>query len=79
MLTFIKADFAKALLGKISNDNKTTILGIIAAALISTKLDWGLLFKGDSAQLGTAAGAVVTALVCFYMNRPDKKQSNSGA
>jgi hypothetical protein len=73
MLGFVKADFAKALVGKISNDNKTTILGVVAAALLATKLDWGLLLKGDSAQVGTAVGVVITALLGYYTNKKDSK------
>jgi len=72
MLTFAKVDFIKALLSKVSNDNKTTILGFIASGLMAAKLDWGLLLKGDSGQLGILAGAIVTALLCYYTNKPDQ-------
>ncbi|MDE2097859.1 MAG: hypothetical protein KGL39_11470 [Patescibacteria group bacterium] len=77
MLTFAKVDFAKGLLGKISNDNKATILGVVAAALIGcTQLNWALLLKGDSGQEGIALGAVVVALWGFYTNKPDKKKGD---
>lgn len=74
MLAFVKADFAKALLGRLAKDNdtKTTLLGIAAAALIAAQLDWGKLVAGDSAELGKAAGAVVAGLLGFYTNKKDK-------
>jgi len=76
MLAVLKGDFVKDLLKTVSNDNKATVLGVCAGALVATKLDWPLLLKGDSAQIGTAVGAVVCALIGFYSNRPDAKKSN---
>jgi len=73
MLGFVKADFAKALVGKISNDNKATILGVALAGLMASRLDWGLLMKGDSSQMGVAVGAVVTAVLGYYTNKKDAK------
>jgi hypothetical protein len=75
MLTFIKADFTKALLSRVaaSNDTKVTILGIAAGGLLAANLDWGKLFHGDSAELGKAVGAVVAVLIGYYTNKPDKK------
>jgi hypothetical protein len=73
MFTFVKVDFAKALLGRLtaSNDTKTTVLGIAAAGLLAANLDWGRLFHGDSVQLGQAAGALVAAAIGYYTNKPD--------
>jgi hypothetical protein len=75
MITFIKADFAKALLSRVANDNdtKTTILGLAAGALLAANLNWGLLFKGDSGELGKAAGAVIAVLIGYYTNKPNRK------
>ena len=74
MLTFVKADFAKAMLGRLanSNDTKATILGLAAGGLLTANLDWGKLLHGDSAQLGQAAGAVIAVLIGYYTNKPDK-------
>jgi hypothetical protein len=66
--------FLREMLRKVSNDDKASILGIVAGALVATKLDWGLLLKGDTAQMGTAAGAVIVAVIGFYTNRPDKRK-----
>lgn len=74
MLTFVKVDFIKALLGKVSNDNKTTILGVLAGALLVAQVNWTLLLKGDSTQIGYAAGALVTALLGYYTNKPEGKK-----
>jgi hypothetical protein len=62
-----------SLLNLVSNDNKTTIVGVVAAALIATKLDWALLLKGDSAQIATAAVAVLTAVFGYYTNKKDPR------
>ena len=68
---FVATAFVRALLARISNDNKLSILGVLAGALVATKLDWGLLLQGDAQQLGTAAGVVVTVLVGYYSGKPD--------
>lgn len=74
MLTFLKADFAKALLGRVARDNdtKTTVLGIMAGGLLAANLDWGKLLAGDPNQIGNAAGAVIAVLVGYYINKPNK-------
>lgn len=77
MLTFVKADFAKALAGTLAknNDRKTTLLGIAAAALIGSQIDWSKLVNGDATALGQAAGAIVAALIGYYTNKPDKPKT----
>jgi hypothetical protein len=56
-----------------TNNTKATVLGLIAAALIGTKIDWSLLLHGDPGQIGTAFGVVVAAVIGYYTNRPEKK------
>lgn len=75
MLTFVKADFAKALVGVLAknNDRKTTILGLVAAALLASQINWKLLVQGDGTAIGTAVGVVVAALIGYYTNKPDKQ------
>jgi len=75
MLTFAKADFAKAMLSNIahSNDTKTTLLGIAAGGLLTAGLDWGKLFHGDAGELGKAAGALVAVGFGYLTNKPSKK------
>ena len=57
----------------LTNDNKTTVLGILGAALLAARLDWAALLKGDAAQLGLAVGVGVTALLGYYTNKTDAK------
>lgn len=75
MLTTLKINFVKACLGGLakSNDTKTTVLGLAAAALIGAQLDWAKLLHGDPQALGEAVGAVVAALIGYYTNKPDNK------
>lgn len=74
MFTFVKADFTKALLGKVARDNdtKTTLLGFVAAGLLAANLDWGKLIQGDSTQIGQAVGAAVAVAIGYYTNKPTK-------
>lgn len=76
MLTFLKVDFTKAILGRVasSNDTKATVLGAIAGALLVANLDWGKLFAGDAGQIGQAVGAVIAVLIGYYTNKPDGKR-----
>jgi len=76
MLTFVKVDFAKAFVSRLatSNDTKATILGLIAGGLLAANLNWALLLKGDSTQIGQAVGAVVAVLLGYYTNKKDKPQ-----
>jgi hypothetical protein len=77
MLTGVKARIIKAFIGSIarSNDTRTTIMGIIAAALIAAQLDWTALLRGDPDQIGLAAGAIVAALWGYWTNKPDAKET----
>jgi hypothetical protein len=79
MLTFVKADFTKAMLSHIAGDNdtKTTLLGIAAGGLLTANLDWGKLFHGDSAECGKAAGAVIAVAIGYYTNKPSKSKASS--
>jgi len=54
------------------NDKKTTVLGVVLAGLIGSKVDWTKLAEGDLSQIGMLAGAIVTALLGFLINRKDK-------
>lgn len=73
MLDTIKASIAKGMLGKLADDHdtKTTILGIAAAGLLTSNIDWGKLFKGDGAEIGKAVGALVVAAIGYYSNKPN--------
>ena len=74
MVTFVKAAFAKGLLGKVASDNdtKTTVLGLAAGALLAGQIDFGKLMAGDSGEIGKAAGCVVAAAIGYYTNKPNK-------
>lgn len=73
MFTFVKAGFAESFVRSIakSNDAKTTVLGLVAAALLAAGLDWGKLINGDSTEIGKVAGAAVVALLGYYTNKPN--------
>lgn len=75
-MKFIKGMFAKSMIKSLakSNNGRTTILGFMAAALLAQQIDWGLALSGDSQQLGTAAGAIIAALIGYLTNRPDKAE-----
>lgn len=77
---FLKIPFIKNFLGNIakSNDTKTTVLGVIAATLIGSSIDWGKLLNGDLAEIGKAVGAVVAAVFGYYSNKNDAKPSGAG-
>lgn len=73
MLDTIKASVAKGMLGKLAGDHdtKTTILGIAAAGLLTSNIDWGKLFNRDGTEIGKAAGALVVAAIGYYTNKKD--------
>jgi hypothetical protein len=77
MLTGMKARIIRAFVSSIakSNDTRTTIMGIVAAALIAVQLDWAALLRGDPDQIGMAAGAVVAALWGYWTNKPDRREN----
>ena len=73
-MRFVKALFLKSFVRRLakSNDTKTTVLGLAAAAVLASQVDFGRLIAGDAEEIGLAAGAVVTALWAYFTNRPDK-------
>lgn len=58
-----------------SNDNKSTWLGVVSGAVMATHIDWALLLKGDHTQISTLVGAVVFAAWGYYTNRKDASGS----
>jgi hypothetical protein len=58
-----------------SNDKKTTVLGIVAGALLAAQIDFGALINGDSTAIGQAAGVVVATLIGYYTNKPDRAKT----
>lgn len=76
MMTFFKVRFIRSFLRRLaeSNDTRTTVLGLTAAALLASNIDWGLLLKGDPDQVGTLAGVVVAVLFGYLTNKPDGKK-----
>jgi hypothetical protein len=76
MFTFIKTDFMKSFLGHLlhSNDTKTTVLGLVIAAVLADKtLDWGKLLNCDSNELGKVVGILAVVLIGYYTNKPNSK------
>jgi len=70
-MRFIKALFVKSLVKQLARDNdrKTTVLGIVAAALLAAQLDWSRLVAGDAGEIGRAAGVAVAALFGYLTNK----------
>lgn len=71
---FIKVPFIKSCLGRIasSNDTKTTVLGVVAAAVLASEIDYGKLLNGDGGEIGKVVGVVVVALIGYYTNKHPK-------
>ncbi len=71
MLNSVKGLIVKSVLGKIAGnpDSATTLLGLLAGAVVASKVDFGKLVSGDGNEIGTAIGAVVVALIGWYTNR----------
>lgn len=59
-----------------NNDGKTSILGVVLAAIIALNVDFSKVFHLDPAECGKVAGAVLTAVLGFYTNKPDR--ANAG-
>jgi len=57
-----------------SNDKKTTVLGVILAALIAANIDYGSALLGNLVEISKAAGVVLVAVGGFLVNRPDRKE-----
>jgi len=60
---------SSVLSGFSTSDKKTTILGVIAAALLASKIDISKLIELDPNELANAAGVLVLALHGFYTNK----------
>jgi len=60
----------KGMMKGMSNDHKSTVLGAVLAGLQLVNVDYVKLMQGDSAEIGKAVGAVVTALLGWYINKP---------
>lgn len=52
-----------------SNDAKTTLLGLVLGALTASNLDWGKLVSGDKTQVKLAVGAVVVTAFGYLTNK----------
>lgn len=55
-----------------NNDKKTSVLGVILAAIIALNVDYSAVFRLDPTEIGKLAGAVLTAVLGYYVNRGDK-------
>ena len=56
-------------LDKFTADHKVTVLGVLAAALLGSKIDFGKLLEADPTEISNAATAVIMALIGFYSNK----------
>jgi hypothetical protein len=54
-----------------NNDGKTSILGVILAAIIALNVEYGKVFQLDPAECGKLAGAIITAILGYLVNKPD--------
>ena len=73
---FVKVAMIKAFLK--SNDNRTTLLGLIAGGLIAANIDWGKVFAADPMEIGKVAGAIVAVLIGYLTNKPDANSTGAG-
>jgi hypothetical protein len=55
-----------------NNDGKASLLGVVLAAIIALNVNYTAVFHLDPAECGKLAGAVLTAVLGYYVNRPDK-------
>ena len=65
----------KGAYSKMSNDKKATFLGVILAGLQAGAIDYGKLVELNPAEAGKLAGVIVTAVLAWYINRPDKEKA----
>ena len=65
----------KGAYNSMSNDGKTSILGVVLAAIIGTQIDWTKVFHLDPATWGQLAAAVVVAVMGWLTNKPDKAKT----
>lgn len=74
----IKGAFVKALLGKmVDGDHGSTILGVIAAALVGANLDWGLMLQGfhdqrSAMECGKFIAIAVMAIWGYFIGKKKK-------
>ena len=66
----------KNVLSKLSADHKTTLVGVLGAALLTANIDFGKLLEGDSAQITNAVTAVVLALIGYFTNKGGKEDAS---
>jgi len=69
---FALSKVIKNVLSKISADHKTTIVGVLGAALLSANIDFGKLIEGDADQIANSVSAVVLALIGYFTNKEAK-------
>jgi len=50
-----------------TNDHKTTLLGAVLAAVMAIHLDWSTLTSGDPVAIGSLVGAIVTAVLGWWI------------
>ena len=58
-----------------NNDGKTSILGVVLAAIIALNVNYTAVFHLDPAECGKLAGAVITAVLSYYVNKADKPKA----
>jgi hypothetical protein len=68
----IAAKFIESTLGKLSHDSKTTILGVLAGALLAGNVDFGKLITGDVGEISKAVASLVVAAFGYYTNKKEK-------
>jgi hypothetical protein len=56
-----------------NNDRKTSVLGVLLAAIIAGNVDYSAVFHLDPAECGKLAAAIVTALLGWYTNKAGKR------
>ena len=54
-----------------NNDRKASVLGVVLAAIIAANVDFSKVMQLDPAAVGQLAGALITAVLGVYINRPD--------
>lgn len=76
MVNFFKAHLIKGVLRGLakSSDTQTTVLGLVAAGLLASGIDWNKLVQGDPDQIGLLVGTVVAILFGYLTNKPDKNK-----
>jgi hypothetical protein len=55
-----------------NNDKKASVLGVVLAAIIAANVDYSKVAQLDPAACGALAGALVTAILGWFINKPDK-------